>query len=205
MGLPLGTIIDYCMEVTGAWLLNDSIMDYHLFGYVYIEQLHWLSLYAFFTISFYRVFGNTLEESAKTTSPLKLRYLAGWHGFLMVVFVIIWLVNPALLIINYFYLKAGMVIGVLPTIYCFIRYPTIWRRFVFPTIYFAYFALIYEIVSLHFTHWSFPAEEQFLFMINLGGHKFPFEELFFWILFGSTFSLAYYEVFIGREQEEQKN
>jgi hypothetical protein len=197
LAVPMGIIMDYVMEITGGWVLEESLFDYKFLGYVFLEQIAWLVLYVFFVAAFHRLFGRSLLLREKRIKPFKLRWLGYWYGSMLGAFYLGWLIEPDALRIDYFYLKVGCVLEVLPLAYTLLRYPFLWRLFVLPTVYFLYVGLQYEFVALHLHHWSFPVEEQFLGMIDLYGLRFPLEELVFWMLIGAAVVISYYELFVS--------
>ena len=204
MGVPLAIIIDYMMEISNAWVLDDSILgDLRLFDFVFYEQIPWLFIFAYFVVMFYRHFVGEADKSEFKTMPLS--WLLIWHTFLFAGFVLFWIIDPQILNIQYAYLNVGIVFSILPLSYILFRYPKLLKRFIFPTVYFFYFSLIYEMISLHLGHWSFPNTSQFLGYISIFGHSFPYEELTFWIILGPASCLAYFELFGGETSSSKSN
>lgn len=194
MGVPLAIIIDYFMEVTHAWVLGESFFgDARAFDYVFIEQIPWLMMFAYLTVAFYQRFVG--ESDGKTLPSWPLWRLAAWHGFLFTAFVLSWAFAPDLLVFDYAYLKVGIFFGVLPVLYVVAQHRDLLRRFAGPAIYFVWFSLIYEVVSLKLGHWAFPNTSQFIGYVEVLGHSFPYEELAFWIVLGPISCLSYFELF----------
>ncbi|MBU0551225.1 hypothetical protein KKB55_08565 [Myxococcota bacterium] len=204
MGVPLAILIDYVMQASNAWALGESIFgDVRLFGLGYIEQVPWLALFALFVVLTYRLLiGEAPRDDIKGKMPF--HWLTIWHIFLFSGFVALWLYDRSLLVWDYTYLKVGLVIGVLPSAYAIGRNHYLSKRFLLPAAYFVYFSLIYEWISLHMGHWSFPNEDQFIGYVTFFGHAFPYEELIFWIILGPLFCLSYFEVFGGERALESR-
>jgi hypothetical protein len=203
MGVPLAILIDYVMQVSKGWALGESIFgDVKIFGYGYIEQVPWLALFALFVVLTYRLLiGEAERKEIKGKMPFS--WLLIWHVILFAGFVALWLYDPSLLVWDYTYLKVGLVIGVLPAAYAIGRNPHLFWRFLLPAAYFVYFSLVYEWISLHQGHWSFPAKDQFVGYITVFGHSFPYEELIFWIVLGPLFCLSYFEIFGGEKAADE--
>lgn len=193
ISLPLAIVFDYIMEVTGSWLTLSTIFSFKLFGYIMIEDLIWLFLWIYFVAIFYESFIDK-RQKAKLYKP-NLKY-AGIIGILLIVaFAIAYLFNPALLNIEFFYLKMGILAGVLPLLITLIKFPKLSGKFIKTGAFFLVHALLYEITALRLNLWSFPAKNQFLGFVTIFGETFPFEELIFWVILGSLVIMAYYEVF----------
>jgi len=194
MGVPLAIIIDYMMEIKEAWVLGESFFgSLRLFNYVFIEQIPWLALFAFLVVGFYQYFSG--EYDGLEVKRASLKVLGLWHGFLMILFMTAWAYFPEILKQNYAYLKIGIVFGLLPILYAFINYPKMLLHFAIPVIYFFYFSLTYELISLNQGHWAFPNKSQFIGHLSILGHSFPYEEMVFWIILGPASCLSYFEIF----------
>ena len=201
MGVPLAIIIDYLMEVTEAWVLSESPFgDLRLFDYVFIEQLPWLFAFALLTVLFYRHFVG--QTPAGEVKRLPYRWFVGWHALLLVGFVALWALAPETLVVNFAYLKVGIVLGVLPLVWVLFTAPSLLKRFVVPTLFFIWFSGIYEAISLSVGHWAFPNTDQFVGWVTLLGHPLPFEEILFWIILGPASCLSYFEIFGGEPGAE---
>jgi len=196
IGVPLAIIIDYLMEVSNAWVLGDSFFgEVRLFDYVFIEQIPWLVLFALFVVLTYERFVGS--DTRHRRGRFSLRHLAVWHLVLSAVFVSLWAWAPETLQLRYAYLKIGVFLGVLPALYAAVRMPDLLRGGLLTTAYFGYFSMNYEVSSLAAGHWAFPNEAQFLGYVTVWGHRFPYEELVFWIVLGPVCCIAYYELFGG--------
>lgn len=189
--VPLAIIIDYVMELTGGWFLPYSVFgDFRLFGYVTLEQIIWLFLYLYLIAMFYE---NFLDESCthELYTP-GMKYLAGILWAALGLFLTALLIAPQSLAIHYFYLKIGILLALPPIIFALFKFPRLYLNFFWAGVYFFFLSLIYEITALILGQWTFPAEHQFIGFISFGAARFPFEELFFWIILGGiTVSLVY--------------
>ena len=192
--IPFAIILDYVMEITKGWYIASSVFDpYRIFGVVTIEQLIWLFLYVFLVLMFYEVF---LEKkcAGKLAFP-RMKYLIAALFIFWGMFVVLHLTNHELLQIDYFYLKFGTILGLVPVLIALSLFPDLYGTLFVTAAYFFYLSFLYEITALSLGQWSFPAKGQFIGFLTLGGITFPFEEFFFWILLGAMAVLSYYRFF----------
>ncbi len=193
-GIPAVIVLDYVMEITQGWYIPHSVLDpYRIFGQVSVEQLIWIFLYIYFVAMFYEMF---LDKTC--THRLywpKLKYLILATYFLFGLFVIIHLTRHELLNINYFYLKFGIILGLIPIAAALWKHSSLYAPLFKTGAYFFYLSFIYEVTALTLGQWTFPAANQFIGFITIAGTQFPLEELLFWILLGSMAVISYYRLF----------
>lgn len=190
-GIPLIIIIDYIAHATKTWVVPNSIFSFRLFDFVTVEVLLWAVLYAYFIIIFYEYFFDRYspKKAYKNTKYLIWILLIALGAFFFTL-----IANPAYLKIPYFYLSFGTVGGLLPVALILFRFPVLLVKFFKTTAYFFFVTFLYEITALRLGWWNFPGHE-FIGWISLLGVRFPFEEMFFWMIMGSAGVLSYYEFF----------
>lgn len=194
LGIPLSIIIDYIMEITRAWFTPTSIFgSFLLFGTVMIEDIIFMVLYLYLVAMFYEVFLEKPHKAKLADRNLKYLFIGGMVA--LTVFIFYYITNPALLAIEFFYLKVGIIVGIIPIILVLLRFPSQFDALLKTTVYFFYLAFLFEIVALTLGQWAFPAEAQFIGFINIASIRFPVEELLFWILLGGMAALSYYKFF----------
>lgn len=194
LGIPTAIIVDYIMEKTHGWFLPSSVFGtFRLFNYVTVEQLIWLFLYIYFVAIFYETFLD--KNHLIALYPKKLKYLLIFLSFIAGLFGLLYFLTPEILTIDYFYLKFGILFGLVPLIFILYKAPGLYAKFIRVGAYFFYLSLIYELTALILGQWSFHEQRQFIGFVEIFGISFPFEEFFFWILLGSMATLSYYEYF----------
>lgn len=67
-------------------------------------------------------------------------------------------------------------------------------KFIKTGVFFFMLYLIYELTAVNLGQWYFPGE--YVGWVELAGARFPFEELFFWMMLSSSAVLALYEGFV---------
>lgn len=192
--IPISIILDYIMEATGGWYVPHSIFgSLRLFNFITIDLIIWGILEAYFILIFYETF---LDKhcTPKLYYP-NLKYLFIILYIALGVFILIYMFNPAILHINFFYLKMGIILAMLPPAAVLFKLPKFWNRFLNIAVYFFIFNFIYEVTAVKLGQWSFPAEHQLIGIVQFMGARFAFEELLFWMMLTAMSVVAFYEVF----------
>lgn len=190
--LIIVVVLDYICDITGIWLVTDSIIEYRLLGQVTIENIIWFPLWTLFIIMYYEYFFELTDRDVLYKPRLKYLYLI--FSSLLAIFLVIYLINKDWLYIQYFYLKFGLVLVVLPILLTLFNYPRLFIKLIKTGIYFFYLSLTYEITALHLNQWIFPGQG-IVGRVFIGPIFFPLEELFFWMVLGAIGILSYYEFF----------
>lgn len=194
LGIPIAIIVDHVMEQTGGWFLPYSVFgSLRILEFVTIEQIIWLFFYIYFVVMFYETFLEKECSCEPYLSKFKLPII--FFYALLGLFVMFHFLKPEFLKINYFYLKFGLIFALLPVLLVLFKFQPLYSKLLRAGAYFFYFSFIYEITALNLGQWSFPAANQLIGYIDLFGFRFPYEELFFWIILGGIATLVYYEFF----------
>lgn len=192
--IPICLVVDYIMEATGSWYVPYSIFgSFRLFGFVTIDLVLWGILEAYLILMFYETFLDKLF-APKLYYP-NLKYLFIIFYIALGVFVLLYMLNPTILQINFFYLKMGIILAVFPIAGTLLKFPKFWNRFLNIAVYFFIFNFIYEVTAVKLGQWSFPAEHQLVGIVQFMGARFAFEELLFWMMLTAMAVVAFYEVF----------
>lgn len=190
--IPLAVVVDYLAVLDRAWLVPTTIFNFRFFGIVPLEDFVWGFLYVFFIIIFYEYFIDFGEK--EDTLSKNTKYLIVILLILLILFFFVLFVSPQLLHIEYFYLKAGIILALLPLIAFLSFFPKLWTKYLKIGIYFLGLSLLFELVGLHTNQWTFPGHN-FIGFIEIFGLRIPFEEFLFWIVLGVPWILSYYEFF----------
>ncbi|MDO8664231.1 MAG: hypothetical protein Q7K44_01620 [Candidatus Liptonbacteria bacterium] len=196
--IPFAFLFDYVMEITRGWAIGRMEFPHIWFlQYVSFIQIIWLILFIYLIVIYYETFFE--KEKTKIIYPKTKWFL----GLMLAIFSFVVLSHffvPSLLVIDYFYAKAGIVFVLLPVIAFLLEFPSLYGKFLKTASFFLYYNIIYEITALQLDQWSYPAKNQFIGYITLFKYNFPFEEFFFWIMIGSLAALSYYEFFDDDEK-----
>lgn len=187
--IPL-TAIDIIGVINESWFVPASIFPFRLFGIVPLEDILWGFLLVYSTILFYEYFldkGKNLFFVIKTAWTVILFFIT--LLFLSVVFLYL---NPQVLNIQHFYLYSGVIFILIPTLAFLIFYPKLIPKFLKTGAYFFFLGVIFELTGLRLNQWQFPSSE-FIGWVSIARHRFPVEELVFWLILFSSAMLSYYE------------
>ena len=190
--LPLGIMIDYLAIMDNSWFVPFTVFDVRFMGVIPIEDFIWVYFWVYFIIMFYEYFLDHGKRSDRISS--KFKYLIALLTSVSIVFASCFFVAPDLLSIEYFYLKGGIIVAIIPLIIIFFLNSNLFIKYIKIGTYFAIMSLMFELVGLHNDQWVFTGNN-FIGFIEFLGHRFPLEEFTFWILLGSIWVLSYYEIF----------
>ena len=188
---------DFLAEFNNAWrwpAKENLLFPYLIFGIVPVDVMIWYFFWTFSIFVFYEHFFEH-DRSDKISPHFKFALypiLAASAGLF-----ILFAINPNILKFTYAYLLLGLV-ALLPFLFIIRREPAFLPKFLKVNLFFIFLYVSFELTSLKLNHWHFPG--QYIGTVNLLGFRFPFEELFFWILMSSTVVLSYYKFFVDNEK-----
>ena len=192
IAVPLAIIIDYIGYVSKSWAIENSIFPFRYFEILTVEGLLWAILTVYFAILFYEYFID--KHVSKKLIGGRMKYLIVILIVMMGVFLTLFFLSPTVLKIPYFYLWIGIIMFFIPVVLELFGHPKLIGKFMKAGSYFFYFNFLYEIVGVKLDWWSFPGTE-FIGWLTIAGVRFPFEELFFYIMLTALAILTYYEFY----------
>lgn len=184
-------VIDYFATVGGFWFVPKTVFPLRLLGVVPIEDLIWGFLLVYGIVMFYEHFLDKGKHNLKDTN---LKYLIISLIFIFITFFLIYLFKPFLLVIPYFYIKAGIIIILFPIISFLSFFPKLISKFIKAGTYFFIQGILFELTGLTLNQWNFDGTN-FIGWVQILNLKFPLEEFVFWMVLFSTCVLSYYEFF----------
>lgn len=200
--LLLGTIasfnLDFLAEFNNAWNwapYGQLVFKSKILGYVTPDVMIWFAFWVFLTIVFYEHFFE--HDRSDKISP-RFKFALGGTIIATVIIVLFYFFCPSVLQFRYAYLIIGLMFGLPPLVFLFIKRPSLLAKFAkasaFPFVVF----LSFEITALKLDQWRFPGE--YIGWVSLLGVSFPLEEFFFWIVMSTVISLTYYEFLVDDEK-----
>lgn len=193
LGLLFMFPLDLIAQYTHTWDTLSYLFPYRVAGVkLTMDNLIWSTLMTMYTITFYLHF-----FSQKTSSKISSRILPTTIISLIAIVIIpsIIIIDPKFFLnINHPYLVLGT-LAIVPTFMFAFRNPVYIPKLLKVGIFFSSFFFIQEIIGMNSHFWNYPGNN-YVGWINILGMRFPFEELFFWMMWYSPTLTAYYELFV---------
>ncbi len=195
IGLLFSAIIEFIAHVNLAWWVPVTIFPFRILGASTIDALIGYIPMTMFILVFYEHFFDT--DRNHKISPHIWRAIIPAVCF-SVLIVIVYILNPGLLMFKYSYLIMGLV-SILLTVIQSIRSPKLFFKYSALAISLFFVFFIFEVAGVSVRYWVFPGTD-YIGMVNFLGQTFPIEEIFFWMLLYPPTIAAYYEYFIDDEK-----
>jgi hypothetical protein len=177
--------IELSSRLANTWDVQ-SILP-RLFGIIPLENMLFAFLNIFWVLSFYEYF---VDRETKKISK-KFRYLIMLFCLFSLIIFGIYFYNKELIAMNYF--TTAIIILIIPSIIIFSKNPSILKKTILPTFFFAVVFFIYELVSLKVGSWWWPGE--YLLPIKIFGETFPLDDVIIWYLLSTITLIGGYEFF----------
>lgn len=188
--VPFFFIIDYLAVLNKSWYLPKTIFPILFMGHP-LEGYFWGFLFVYSVVIFYEYF---FDRTGREKIGQNLKYFVWGVIAALILFIILFLVQPELLRIDYFYFWLGLFLIFAPVILFLSRFPRLTPKFIGVGLFFLPSYTLHELVGLFLNQWQFSGTH-FIGWIQLFSFKFPVEELVFFILLSSPAILTYYELF----------
>lgn len=192
-----GFVLELFAETTKLWSVTNPTIPLKIFDVIPIDSIIGQGvLSAMYIAIFYEHFFHS--NKSKTVSPRLMFAIAlGLYAFLGIF--VIYLFNPQRLTnLPYPYLWVGSVAIIPPIVMAFLH-PAIFKRMALMGIYFFFLFLITELFGTSYSWWVFNGDN-YVGWIQIFNIKFPFEDLFFWMIFYPATLVSFYELFIDEEK-----
>lgn len=196
VSIPLVTVLDYMMEVTGGMQITQSIFgSFRIAGHVTVESYVWGFGFLYLIALYYEAYLDHHVRSRMPPAP-RVKYLVLGAFALVSAFFFAYTVQPQVLHVErYLYLIWGFLLVVLPVVVVLAHTPSLAKKFFRATAYFFFLLLGYELTAIHLGQWAFPGEQQYVGIVSLLGSRFPLEELVYFVACGALATLTYFEFF----------
>lgn len=184
----ISILTDYFAERDQSWT-STSNYSFRFVRLVPIEALVWVFLFTYLIVAFYQFY---FDPKPGKILGKRMPYL-----YLSVAAVLTWLfvttkVDISSFVINYYYIKFGLIVILLPLLLFSLKFPRYIRIFLVTAPYFFVLSLVNVLVSLQKGHWHYIGHH-FIGWVQLGSYRFPMEELLFWMILYSSFVIAQFE------------
>ena len=194
LGGVLGFIFDFIETFNKAWITSRLVLPWKIFGVLSVDDFIGFLLMTLLIVIFYEHFID--DEKDRRISPHLIPTLI--PSLLIALSIIIFFpLRPDIFNVPYAYLYGGIAVIAFPIFYC-IRRPELISKFLKVAASFFMIWFVAEIVVLKTGGWYFAGE--YIGTVHVFGVTFPFEELFFWMMFYAASMVAYYERVIDDER-----
>lgn len=184
--------IDYTAQVSGAWLILESIFPFRILGRVTVEAVLWGFFSVFYAVLFYEHFID--QEVSKKIWPSHMNYLASLSIVSTGIFVATLFISPSLIEVPNFYAMFGSIVFGVPIVLEVFEFPDQMKRITRAGAYFFIVTSLYEIAGLKLGWWIFPGSG-FTGWVKLFGVTFPIEEFLFYLVIFEMAVISYYNYF----------
>lgn len=189
-------LLEFIAEFNHLWEIPYPALSYRIFGFLPIFDITIGHAYlAGYVATFYEHFVDATHISKR----LSWRHvLAGTIPAVaaLTFFLILYFINPNnVKFSSYLYVKIG-IIAIIPPILFAIQRPSIFKKMALCGIYFFFFFLALEVLGVNLKFWTFGIPASYIGWVRLFNVSFPFEEIFFWMAFYSSFLIFFYEKYI---------
>jgi len=190
-GVIFAFIFDFIVTLNEGWVVTRLAVPFRLFGfYPFFDDILGFVLMTLFIVVFYEHFFD--DEKNKRISNRFIQGLIPSLVVLTLVLAVYW-INSEVLKLSYVYTVSGVAAIILP-LYVGFKRPQMLNKLLGVSFFFFFVWLVAELVAVATNGWIFPGE--YIGWVELFGLGFPFEELFFWMLFYAATIVSYYELLI---------
>ena len=137
-------------------------------------------------MSFYEYF---VDRDYNKKISRKFKTLVAIYIFGAAVIYAIFFINKDIVTLNYFTISLPLL--VVPAILIFFNKPSLIKKTILPTIFFALVFFYYEIISLYIGSWWWPG--QYIFNTSIFGKTFPLDDVIIWYFLSTPVLIGGYE------------
>lgn len=186
-GLCLGFFFDFIQEYTQAYTVVSCIFP-RLLGVVPVDNILGHFMMAFFTFTFYEHF---VAQKVNPNISYRFKYAIYLVATMIAAVIGIYYLHSSWLLMPYPYVIFGT-LAIVPIFTYLYRHPQSARDFTQMAPFFFLFYFVFEIAAVQYSWWTYPGYN-YIGWVSLPGIRFPFEELFYWMLFYAAALTAYYK------------
>ncbi len=186
-----GFLFEFIAEYNKAYSVVSVMFPFKIFGVLPIDNVLGHMMMTLLTIVFYEHFIDS-ELNHHISKHLKYAILPAL--FAIVTMFVLFFFSPSLLHSNHPYFYMGLA-AIIPPLFLGFTRPQFIRNMALTAVYFFFFYFVAEIFAVRLGYWIYPGNN-YVGWITVFNTTFPFEELFFWMMFYSASLVSYYELFI---------
>lgn len=188
-----GFFLDFYAEYTKAWIVQAVFPK--IFGIEPIDGFLGCMLMTMGIIAFYQHFSS---EKVMTPVSKRAKYAVILGVTIDTFLLASYFFFPLLLSIRYPYAFIGAISMTVPIVFLLVK-PQFSSRIILPSLFFFFVYFIFELLAVRNSYWVYPVVN-YIGLITVFNLSFPFEELFFWMLFYAATILSLYKIFIDTNE-----
>lgn len=195
-GLLAGFIFEFIQEYTHSYTVTAHILP-KILGVAPVDNILGHCFMALLTFTIYEHF---VTQSPSDSVSRRYKWAVALLLTMIFLMLIIYYMHPSILQLPYPYVSLGT-LAILPLIAHSIRHPEVLRDYclMIPLFFFIYFLV--EIVAVHFSWWVYSPNNHIGWVSFVGHIRYPFEELFYWMLLYAPALISYYKIFVDRPKK----
>lgn len=195
-----GFLFEFIQEFNHSYSVVSMIVPFKVFGVLPLDNVAGHIMMALLTVTFYEHF---IEREINHHISKHLKYALLPSIFAIGVVILLYFFDPSALQTKYPYFYMGIA-AILPPIFLGITQPRFVKNMVETAFYFFFFYLAIELVAVKNAWWIYRGNN-YIGWVTVFGITFPFEELFFWMLFYSASLVSYYELFVDNHSKLKRH
>lgn len=191
-------LLEFIAQYNHIWDVPNPSFPIRVFGFLpVLDTTIGHTLLAAYTATFYEHFVDAKHISKRISE--RQVFIGAFPAVCAIAFVLaLFHINPEWIrSTSYLYIYIGTAAIIPPIIYA-LKKPSVFQKMALTGVYFFFFFLVLEIVGVNFSYWTFE-KGTYVGYVNVFNIIFPFEEVFFWMAFYSSFLIFFYEKFIDNE------
>lgn len=193
--LIFGAINGFFFEFIAEFNMSYSVISRifpKILGVVPIDNILGHTMMTLLTLVFYEHF---INRKKSTKISYRSKYAIFLSLFAIATVILLFIYNPNSLRFNYSYFYMGLA-AIIPPVILSIKKPQLIKGMAVTAIYFFFLYLSLELLAVRYNWWIYKGN--YIGWVTLFNYSFPFEELFFWMLFYAVALVSYYKIFIDR-------
>ena len=189
-GLVFGFFFELVSEYTGSYSVVSHVFP-KIIGILPFDNVLGHMMMTFLTIMFYEHF----VDRKKSSYISKNIFFAPVPAVIVIFFSLVLIrFLPDVFFTKHLYFYMG-ILAILPAIFLGITRPKFIKDISVTALYFFILYFVIEIFAVKFRWWIYPGDN-YIGKVTIFNLTFPFEELFFWMMFYAASLVSYYELFV---------
>lgn len=193
-----GFFFEFIAEFNRSYSVISTVFP-KILGIVPVDNILGHTMMTLLTFTFYEHF-MSIRKSSSISSKSKYAILISLSAIIISLFMFSH--NPNLLRFDYTYFYMGLA-AIIPPVILGIKKPQFIKDMAVTAIYFFFLYLSLELLAVKYNWWIYKGT--YIGRVTLFNYSFPFEELFFWMLFYAASLVSYYKIFIDRNNHSKKS